>query len=121
VGSTRPGRSEPHTLNRMSNCLSPPCRGDVVAETATDGLCDGCGLHHRRPKGVLNWDEIVGPVAVTLFGAAGEPRTTSGFEEVIEADSLRFKGAMRIRVTRGTSTLVATVPRSRLVGIIARD
>jgi hypothetical protein len=106
----------------MTTCLSPPCGGQVVAETLVDGHCVFCGLHHRRPAGAVNWDRVVGPVVVTLSPAMARNGDTLGGEEHIEADAVRFKGQpLRIDVLRGTTRFVATVPSSRLMRIVARD
>jgi hypothetical protein len=106
----------------MTTCLSPPCRGEVVAETLTDGHCVFCGLHHRRPAGAVHWDRVVGPVVVTLSAALARNGEPLGGEEQIDADVVSFKGKpVRIDVLRGTTRFIATVPSSRLVRIVARD
>jgi hypothetical protein len=106
----------------MTTCLSPPCGGQVVAETLVDGHCVFCGLHHRRPAGAVNWDRVVGPVVVTLSPAVARNGDPLGGEEHIDADAVRFKGQpLRIDVVRGTTRFVATVPSSRLTRIVARD
>ena len=106
----------------MTTCMSPPCGGQVVAETLTDGHCVFCGLHHRRPAGAVNWDRVVGPVVVTLSSALARNGELVGSEEQIDADGVRFKGQpLRIDVIRGTTRFIATVPSSRLVSIVARD
>jgi hypothetical protein len=106
----------------MSNCLSPDCDGSVFAQSLTDGHCDGCGLHHRRhQRHPLKWDQIVGPVVVTLFGSAGDARTEAGYVEVVDADSVRFADRLTIDRRHGTTVHMATVPATRLLGIVARD
>ena len=104
--------------------MSPPCRGDVLAETLTEGHCDGCGLHHRRGHGALNWDQIIGPVVVTLFGSAGAGRTAAGYQQLIEADAVTFeafKEVLRIDGAGNATTFRASVPSARLVSIVACD
>jgi hypothetical protein len=102
----------------MSACLSPRCPGDVLAQSLTDGHCDACGLHHRRRKDALNWQQIVGPVVVTLLGAAGGASTAADFEELIDADTVRFTDRLAIDVTSGTTLFAMT---TRLACIVARD
>ena len=106
----------------MTECLSPPCGGQVIAETLTDGHCVFCGLHHRRPAGAVTWDRVSGPVVVTLAPATDGASAPRDGEEHVDADEVRFKGRpVRIDVTRGTTRFIVTVPIARLVRIVARD
>ena len=96
----------------MSICLSPSCGGEVLVESATDGHCTACGLHHRRRDGTVPWVRVIGPVVVTVLGA------TEGAEEAIDADRLRFVGKyMTIDITRETERYFISVPARRLVHI----
>jgi hypothetical protein len=68
-----------------------------MADSATDGHCIVCGLHHRRREGTAPWVRVIGPVVVTVLDS------TDGAEELIDADTLRFVGQyMTIDATRGT-------------------
>ena len=94
----------------MSGCLSPFCRGEVIAETASEGHCRVCGLYHRRRAGAAGWGHLVGPLTVTLGGAT---------HEVLEADAVRFREAyFTIDVAGGS---IRVEPIARLVRIVARD
>ncbi len=105
----------------MTACLSPPCGGQVIAESLTDGHCVFCGLHHRRAAGAVTWDRVSGPVVVTLAPVTDGASAPRGDEE-LHADEVRFKGRpVRIDVTRGTTRFIVTVPIARLVRIVARD
>jgi hypothetical protein len=105
----------------MAACLSPRCGGAVIVETLTDGHCARCGLHHRRRTGGARWDLIVGPVVVTLSGATARTRTGPGYEERIDADTVKFEDKVTIDLTRGATSSVTSVPATRLVRIVARD
>ncbi len=97
----------------MSICLSPPCHGEVIAESATDGHCVTCGLHHRRREGTVPWVRVIGPVTVTVLDS------TDGAEEVLDADALRFVGKyMTIDVIRGTERYLFSVQARRLAHIV---
>jgi hypothetical protein len=93
----------------------------VILETLMEGHCAYCGLHHRRRTGGAKWDQIVGPVAVTLSGSTGGARTGAGYVEVVDADSVRFTDRLTIDRRQGTTPHMTTIPASRLVGIVARD
>jgi hypothetical protein len=71
----------------------------VLAASLTEGHCGYCGLHHRRPKRSFAWNQLVGPVVVTLSGATSGA-STAGDEELINADAVRFKNKLSIDVRR---------------------
>ena len=88
----------------------------MVAESATDGRCASCGLHHRRREGTAPWVRVMGPVVVTVLGSM------DGTEEVIDADRLRFVGKyLTIDVTRGTERYLLSVQARRLAHIARCD
>ena len=100
----------------MSICLSPSCGGEVIAESATDGHCIACGLHHRRRDGTVPWVRVIGPVVVTVLGS------TDAAEEVIGADRLRFVGKyLTIDLTRGSEHYIISLPARRIADIVPRD
>jgi hypothetical protein len=98
----------------MSVCRSPACAGEVIEESATDGHCRSCGLHHHRRAGTAAWQHVFGPLFVTLSGGA------PGEEEVMDADVLRFVGKyMSIDVEREGGRFIVSVPARRLLRIDA--
>jgi hypothetical protein len=85
----------------------------VIAESATDGHCIACGLHHRRREGTLPWVRVIGPVTVTVLDFTG------GDHEVIDAEALRFVGKyMTIDVTRGKERYIVSMQARRLAHIV---
>jgi hypothetical protein len=100
----------------VSSCRSPSCGGEVIADSATDGHCVACGLHHRRREGTAPWARVIGPVVVTVLGS------TDGDEQAIDADTLRFVGKyVTIDLTSGADRHLISVPARRLAHIVPRD
>jgi hypothetical protein len=87
----------------------------VIEESATDGRCSACGLHHRRREGTVAWVRVVGPVVVTVLGSI------DGGEEAIEADRLRFVGKyLTIDATRNSDRYLISLATRRLAAIVPR-
>jgi hypothetical protein len=106
----------------VSICRSPPCEGEVIVETATDGHCLACGLQHHRRAGSAAWGQVIGPLVVTLRLSAGESDGEVLDHEVLDADALRFAGRyMTIDATHGGARFQTTVPAARLIRIDPRD
>jgi hypothetical protein len=93
----------------------------VIAQSLTDGHCGWCGLHHRRRTARAKWDQIVGPVTVTLFRSAGAAGSDADYFEVVAADSVRVTDRVTIDRRHGTTLHMTTVPATRLAAIVARD
>src|SRR5258706_575335 len=106
----------------MSTCRSPRCGGTVVVESLTDGHCVFCGLHHRRRAGTARWNQVVGPVVLTLSDRRHGPGNGGDHADCLEADALRYRGdRVAIEGTRGDVRLLTIVPTSKVVRILARD
>ena len=85
-------------------------------DSATDGHCSTCGLHHRRREVSVPWVRVIGPVVVTVLGSAG------GEEQAIDADALRFVGKyLTIDLTRGSERYIISLPARRIADIVPRD
>ena len=75
----------------MTKCLSPLCVGEVITERATVGKCHHCDLHHTRPNGLSEWNEIVGPVDVTLSGLTIGTTTAPGNVATFRVDWVKVQ------------------------------
>jgi hypothetical protein len=85
-------------------------------DSATDGHCSVCGLHHRRRDATVPWVRVIGPVVVTVLDLTG------GEEQAIEADTLRFVGKyLTIDLTRGSERHIISLPARRIADIVPRD
>jgi hypothetical protein len=80
-------------------CLAPGCGGviELHAEAekvnppiADQGECKTCQVRHRRLKGSANWDQIVGPVIVTVDGTTFATTTASNNTRDLVATDVRF-------------------------------
>jgi hypothetical protein len=60
-------------------CLAPGCGGVIELGGEAAGECRTCKVRHRRPNGNAKWDQIVGPVIVTVddatFASTAAPNT----------------------------------------------
>ncbi len=117
-----PPADEPPILSSMPKCKSPGCGGVVLAESLTEGDCAFCGLHHRRRAGTARWNEVVGPVVVTLSDRRIGTGNGSAHHDRLEAGGLRFRGErVTIEITRGDVRRLSIIPASKIVRIVARD
>ena len=85
-------------------------------DSATDGHCSACGLHHRRRDGTVPWVRVIGPVVVSVLDLTG------GEKQAIEADTLRFVGKyLTIDLTRGSEHYIISLPARRIADIVPLD
>jgi hypothetical protein len=85
-------------------------------DSATDGHCSTCGLHHRRRDATVPWVRVIGPVVVTVLSSTGRE------EQAIDADTLRFVGKyLTIDLTRGGEHYIISLLARRVADIVPRD